>query len=82
MRFFASMRLTAASLAISIAFFGLIGIYFLLTQYLQFVQATGPVRRRAAHAALRRCRAGDRAARRPGSWQRFGTKAVVTAGDG
>jgi hypothetical protein len=78
-RFFTSMRLTAASLAISIAFFGLIGSYFLLTQYLQFVHHQDPFQaglRTLPFAAAVLVTAPLSA----GLVQRFGTKAVVATG--
>jgi EmrB/QacA subfamily drug resistance transporter len=42
-RFFADRRVTAASLIIGLLFFGLIGTFFLLTQYLQFVHNHDPL---------------------------------------
>jgi hypothetical protein len=42
-RFFADRRVTAASLTIGLTLFGLIGTFFLLTQYLQFVHNHDPL---------------------------------------
>jgi MFS transporter, DHA2 family, multidrug resistance protein len=79
LRFFANPRLTAAGLAISMAFFGLIGSYFLLTQYLQFVHHYDPLQ-----AGLRTLPfAGAMLLTAPLSArlaERIGTKRVVAAG--
>jgi EmrB/QacA subfamily drug resistance transporter len=42
-RFFADRRFSAASVALSLTFFGLFGYVFLLTQYLQFVRGLDPL---------------------------------------
>jgi EmrB/QacA subfamily drug resistance transporter len=43
LEFFRNARFSAAAAAITLAFFGLLGFVFLLTQYLQFVEGNSPL---------------------------------------
>ena len=79
-RLFANPRFSAASGAIALAFFGLFGFIFLITQYFQFVRGYGTLE--AGLATLPFARGDRRAVARWRSWRckRFGTKLVVAAG--
>ena len=50
---FANRRFSAGAGAISVAFFGLFGFIFVVTQYFQVVRGLRHARRRPAHAAVR-----------------------------
>src|SRR6201992_4074760 len=78
-RLFANLRFSAASAAVTIAFFTLSGFIFLMTQYFQFVRAYRPLSAGAqllpvAISVAIGSTLGTRLA------VRFGTKAIVTAG--
>lgn len=78
-RFFANPRFSAASLAITLAFFGLFGFIFLYTQYLQFIRGMTPLQAgiRLAPPAIGLAVGAPLA---PRIVERIGTKIVVTAG--
>jgi predicted MFS family arabinose efflux permease len=78
-RFFANPRLSAASLAITLAFFGLFGFIFLYTQYLQFIRGMSPLQAglRLAPPAIGLAAGAPLA---PRVVERIGTKVVVTTG--
>ncbi len=77
--FFSDARFTAASIALSLTFFGLFGFVFLLTQYLQFVEGLSPLAAglRLAPPALGIAIAAPIA---PRVVEHIGTKVVVAAG--
>jgi EmrB/QacA subfamily drug resistance transporter len=78
-RLFTNPRFTAASGAIALAFFGLFGFIFLITQYFQVVRGYDPLRAGVATLPF----ALVTGALSPGAiaaMKRVGTKAVVTAG--
>jgi EmrB/QacA subfamily drug resistance transporter len=77
--FFANPRFSAASVAITLAFFSLLGFVFLLTQYLQFVLGMTPLEAglRLAPPALGIVIGAPLA---PRIVERIGTKVVVTTG--
>jgi EmrB/QacA subfamily drug resistance transporter len=80
-RLFANMRFSAASAAVTIAFFTLFGFIFLMTQYFQFVRdyaplSTGVHLLPVATSVAIGSTLGTRLA------VRFGTKAIVTTGLG
>jgi EmrB/QacA subfamily drug resistance transporter len=79
LRFFADPRFSAAAASITMAFFGLLGFVFLLTQYLQFVEGNSPLVAglRLAPPALGIMVAAPLA---PTLAERVGTKIVVTCG--
>ena len=76
---FANARFTAASLAVTFAFFALFGFIFMVTQYFQFVRGYGTLEAgvRTVPFALFTGTAAPLAAKFAG---RFGTKAIVAAG--
>src|ERR1700760_3324029 len=78
-RLFANLRFSAASAAVTIAFFTLSGFIFLMTQYFQFVRAYSPLSAGVhllpvAISVAVGSTVGTRLA------VRFGTKVIVTAG--
>lgn len=76
--FFENPRFSAASAAIAMTFFGLFGVVFLLTQYLQFVLGYMPL-----EAGLRLLPLATLVVAAPASarvTERIGTKIVVTTG--
>ena len=78
-RLFASMRFSAASASVTVAFFTLSGFIFLMTQYFQFVRAYSPLSAGVhllpvAISVAVGSTAGTRLA------VRLGTKIIVTAG--
>jgi EmrB/QacA subfamily drug resistance transporter len=78
-RLFRNMRFTAASAAVTVAFFSLFGFIFLMTQYFQFIRGYGPLSTGVrllpvATAVAVGSVLGTRLA------VRLGTKLVVTAG--
>lgn len=78
-RLFANPRFTAASGAIALAFFGLFGFIFIITQYFQVVRGFDPLRAGVATLPF----AVVTAAVSPAAifvMKRAGTKAAVTAG--
>jgi EmrB/QacA subfamily drug resistance transporter len=78
-RLFRNPRFTAASSAIALAFFGLFGFIFLITQYFQVVRGYDPLRAGVATVPF----AVVTGACSPAAialMKRIGTKAVVTAG--
>jgi hypothetical protein len=78
-RLFRNMRFTAASGAIALAFFGLFGFIFLITQYFQLVRGYDPLRAGVATLPF----AVVTGAVSPAAialMKRLGTKVVVTAG--
>ena len=72
-------RFTAASCAITLAFFAMFGSMFFLTQYLQFVLGFTPARGRRCAVPVAAWSWSRRAARATLA-ARFGTKLVVAAG--
>jgi EmrB/QacA subfamily drug resistance transporter len=79
LRFFENPRFSAASAAIAIAYFGLFGMIFLLTQYLQSVLGLSTVK--AGAALLPQAAAIMVAAPLSATFtRRFGNKAVVATG--
>ena len=76
---FASARFSAASGAVTLAFFALFGFIFMLTQYLQFVRGYGTLAAgvRTLPFAIA---TGIAAPLAPRLAQRFGTKRIVSAG--
>lgn len=80
-RFFKKARFTAASLAVTLVFFGLFGTTFLLTQYFQFVLAYSPLETgvRLLPFALTLMVTAPLSAR---AVKRVGTKVVVATGLG
>jgi EmrB/QacA subfamily drug resistance transporter len=79
LEFFRKRRFSAASVALSLTFFGLFGYIFLLTQYLQFVRGLDPLAAglRLAAPALGIVVGAPLA---PRLTERFGTKVVVGVG--
>ncbi len=79
LQFFRNPRFSAAAASITLAFFGLLGFVFLLTQYLQFVEGNSPL---VAGLRLAPPAAGIAVAApmAPRFAERFGTKIVVTIG--
>ncbi len=77
--FFRNARFSAASIALSLTFFGLFGYIFLLTQYLQFVRGLSPLGAgiRLAPPAVGLAIGAPIA---PRIVERIGTKIVVTVG--
>lgn len=77
--FFRNPRFTAASLSITLVFFGLFGLTFLLTQYFQFVLSFSPLETgvRLLPFALTLMVTAPNSARLV---KRFGTKIVVVVG--
>ncbi|MGW5494438.1 DHA2 family efflux MFS transporter permease subunit [Streptomyces olivaceoviridis] len=78
-RLFQDMRFSAASVAVTVAFFTLLGFIFLITQYFQFVRTYSPLSTGVhllpvAVSVAAGSTVGTRLA------VRIGTKAVVTAG--
>ena len=76
---FTDMRFTAGSLSVTFAFFALFGFIFMVTQYFQFVRGYGTLEAgvRTVPFALFTGMAAPLSAKLA---ERFGTKAVVTAG--
>ena len=70
---FRNIRFSAASFSITVAFFGLFGFIFLITQHFQLVHGYSPLFGRPAHAPLRPrrrcCRAGRSDFRPPSGHQ-------------
>jgi EmrB/QacA subfamily drug resistance transporter len=78
-RLFANLRFSAASAAVTVAFFTLFGFIFLMTQYFQFVRAYSPLSAGVHLLPVAFCVAiGSTAGTRLAV--RLGTKAVVTTG--
>src|SRR6202034_1999801 len=78
-RLFANMRFSAASASVTVAFFTLSGVIFLMTQYFQFIRGYSPLSAGVhllpvAVSVAAGSIAGTRLA------VRFGTKVIVTAG--
>ncbi|MBU3061242.1 MFS transporter [Nocardia sp. NEAU-G5] len=78
-RLFANMRFSAASIAVTIAFFTLLGFIFLMTQYFQFIRSYSPLSTGVhllpvAVSVAVGSAVGTRLA------VKVGTKAIVTAG--
>jgi EmrB/QacA subfamily drug resistance transporter len=78
-RLFRNMRFTAASGAIALAFFGLFGFIFLITQYFQLVRGYDPLRAGVATLPFAIV-TGAVAPLAIAVMKRVGTKIVVTAG--
>ncbi|MEY2581253.1 MAG: hypothetical protein QOE09_1102 [Ilumatobacteraceae bacterium] len=76
---FTNMRFTAGSISVTFAFFALFGFIFMVTQYFQFVRGYGTLEAgvRTVPFALFTGMAAPLSAKLA---ERFGTKAVVTAG--
>ena len=76
---FANMRFTAGSVAVTFAFFALMGFVFLVTQYFQFVRGYGTLEAgvRTVPFAIFTASTAPLSAKLA---ERIGTKAVVTAG--
>ena len=81
---FRNIRFSAASFSITVAFFGLFGFIFLITQYFQLVHGYSPLFGRPAHAPLRPrrrcCRAGRSDFRPPSGHQDRGPSWPVADG--
>jgi EmrB/QacA subfamily drug resistance transporter len=78
-RLFANPRFSAASGAIALAFFGLFGFIFLITQYFQVVRSYDPLRAGLATLPFALV-TGLVSPAAITAMKRFGTKAVVTTG--
>jgi EmrB/QacA subfamily drug resistance transporter len=78
-RLFTNMRFTAASGAIALAFFGLFGFIFLITQYFQLVRGYDPLRAGVATLPFAIV-TGAVSPLAIAVMKRVGTKVVVTAG--
>jgi EmrB/QacA subfamily drug resistance transporter len=78
-RLFRNMRFTAASGAISLAFFGLFGFIFLITQYFQLVRGYDPLRAGVATLPFAIV-TGAVSPLAITLMKRIGTKAIVAAG--
>ena len=76
---FSDRRFTAASLAITIAFFALFGFIFLITQYFQFVRGYGALEAGVRTLPVALCIAAGSVVGMPLA-VRLGNKVVVTAG--
>ncbi len=78
-RIFENLRFSAASIAVTSAFFALFGFVFLITQYFQFVRGYGPLEAgvRTVPVAVAIALASILA---PGLVERFGTTRVVASG--
>jgi EmrB/QacA subfamily drug resistance transporter len=76
---FTNMRFTAGSVSVAFAFFALFGFIFMVTQYFQFVRGYGTLEAgvRTVPFALFTGMAAPLSAKLA---ERFGTKAIVTAG--
>jgi EmrB/QacA subfamily drug resistance transporter len=76
---FTNMRFTAGSVSVTFAFFALFGFIFMVTQYFQFVRGYGTLEAgvRTVPFALFTGMAAPLSAKLA---ERFGTKAIVTAG--
>jgi EmrB/QacA subfamily drug resistance transporter len=76
---FSNMRFTAGSISVAFAFFALFGFIFMVTQYFQFVRGYGTLEAgvRTVPFALFTGMAAPASAKLA---ERFGTKAIVTAG--
>ena len=76
---FANMRFTAGSVSVAFAFFALFGFIFMVTQYFQFVRGYGTLEAgvRTVPFALFTGMAAPASAKLA---ERFGTKAIVSAG--
>jgi EmrB/QacA subfamily drug resistance transporter len=78
-RLFANARFTAASGAVTVAFFSLFGFIFLMTQYFQFIKHYGPLSA-GVHLLPVATSVGVASVIGTRLAVRFGTKLVVTAG--
>ncbi len=78
-RLFANPRFTAASGAVTVAFFSLFGFIFLMTQYFQFIKHYGPLSA-GVHLLPVATSVGIASVVGTRLAVRFGTKLVVTAG--
>jgi EmrB/QacA subfamily drug resistance transporter len=78
-RLFRNMRFSAASVAIALAFFGLFGFIFMITQYFQIVRGYDPLGAGIATLLFAFVTAGFSPAAML-AMRRFGTKLVVAAG--
>ncbi|MCW3034003.1 MAG: hypothetical protein QOK19_1923 [Solirubrobacteraceae bacterium] len=78
-RLFANPRFTAASGAVTVAFFSLFGFIFLMTQYFQFIKHYGPLSA-GVHLLPVATSVGVASVIGTRLAVRFGTKLVVTAG--
>ena len=65
---FANLRFSAASGAVTVAFFALFGFIFLITQFFQLLQGFSPAGHRGAHPAGRTVDRGRLGARHP-AWR-------------
>ena len=78
-RLFLNLRFTAASAAVTFAFFALFGFIFLITQYFQVIKGYGPLEAGVRTLPVATC-VGLASVIGGGLAVRLGTKAVVTGG--